>query len=160
MKEIKKKNSYDKWWLSKDMQNMGYIFEYCDEYCKDLYEVNIDKKKFLNKFMRAEIRYKMETGHPRLLSQAAKNSVEKFVTVDCDNDISDLVGGTNVNEYSIDQFYWVGWMYAYLHYEEDVLSKDLISILHLDTMLEHYHLGHEVSLENYHDRVRELFKKI
>ena len=27
---------YDEFWLSKDMENMGYFFEYCDEYCKEL----------------------------------------------------------------------------------------------------------------------------
>ena len=33
---------YDDWWLAKDMENMGYLFEYCDKYCKEIYGVNID----------------------------------------------------------------------------------------------------------------------
>ena len=27
---------YDEFWLNKDMENMGYFFEYCDEYCKEI----------------------------------------------------------------------------------------------------------------------------
>ena len=41
-----KKNSYDKFWLYKDMENMGYIFEYCDKYCKQLFNKDIE---FFNK---------------------------------------------------------------------------------------------------------------
>lgn len=159
MEEVKKKNSYDKWWLHQDMENMGYLFEYCDKYCKELFNIDIDKHKFLNKFMNSNIRYEMETGHPMLLSQAAKDTVEKFITVDCDNNTSIFRGYTNKDDYWFNQFYWVGWMYAYLHYEEDILSRDLVKILPLDTMLQQYHLGHEVSLENYHDRVKYLFEE-
>ena len=42
---------YDKWWLSKDMDNMGYLFEYCDDYCEKLYNVKIDKNKLLKAFI-------------------------------------------------------------------------------------------------------------
>ena len=38
--------SYDKWWLNKDMENMGFFFEYCDKYCLEMYGVRIDKAKF------------------------------------------------------------------------------------------------------------------
>ena len=25
---------YDQFWLKKDMENMGYLFEFCDQYCR------------------------------------------------------------------------------------------------------------------------------
>lgn len=57
------KHCYGKWWLRKDMENMGYIFEYCDKYCKSLFGVDIDKLNFLNAFMVSNLRLEMETGH-------------------------------------------------------------------------------------------------
>ena len=84
---VEKKNSYDSWWLRKDMENMGYIFEYCDKYCKQLFHVDIDKKKFLNAFMVSKFRLEMETGHERLLSQSAQDSVKMFINVDCNGNI-------------------------------------------------------------------------
>lgn len=87
---MKKVNCYDEWWLRKDMENMGYIFEYCDKYCKDLFNVKIDKKKFLNAFMVSRFRYTMETGHERMLSQAGRDSVKMFVNVDCDEMLLNL----------------------------------------------------------------------
>ena len=42
---------YDEWWLPRDMENMSYIFEYCDSYCKQLYGLEIDKNIFLNSFV-------------------------------------------------------------------------------------------------------------
>lgn len=87
-----KKNSYDKWWLHQDMENMGYLFEYCDKYCKELFGISIDKHKFLNKFLSSNIRYEMDTGHPMLLSQAAKDTVDKFITVDCAGNTEEFKG--------------------------------------------------------------------
>lgn len=42
---------------------MGYVFEFCDEYCNQLYDVWIDKIKFLDAFMRSDMRVLMEIGH-------------------------------------------------------------------------------------------------
>lgn len=156
---MKKVNCYDEWWLRKDMENMGYIFEYCDKYCKDLFNVKIDKKKFLNAFMVSRFRYTMETGHERMLSQAGRDSVKMFVNVDCDGDATQFAVKEGIQQdYCYRQFYWVGWMYAYLHFREDILSSDLVKILPLDMMLEHYYLGHERSKESYYRSIKHLFK--
>ena len=79
-----KKNSYDKFWLYKDMENMGYIFEYCDNYCKKLFDKDVNKVDFIKAFMNSKCRYEMETGHPTLLSHSAYDTVEDFVEVDLD----------------------------------------------------------------------------
>lgn len=157
---LEKKNSYDQWWLRKDMENMGYIFEYCNKYCRKLFGADIDRKKFLNEFMKSNLRYEMETGHQRLLSQSALDSIKMFIEVDCNNNIEQFRQNQGGGEYyRYHQLYWVGWMYAYLHFQEDILSKDLIKILPLDTMLEHYTLGHEIDKEIYYGHVKHLFSK-
>lgn len=50
---------------------MGYFFEYCDIYCKEILEDDkniLDKEKFIEAFMKSDCRALMEAGHPTLLS--------------------------------------------------------------------------------------------
>lgn len=147
-------NCYDEWWLPRDMENMGYIFEYCDKYCKELFDVEIDKYKFLDTFMRSEIRKQMESGHPMLLSQSGRDTVRKFVLVDLDENL-DIYKGKSQNIIE-NQWYWVGWIYAYIHYKSKLSSKKIVNRLPLKKMLKMYYLGHEQSKETFYDRlVRE-----
>lgn len=147
-------NCYDDWWLPRDMENMGYIFEYCDKYCKELFDVEIDKYKFLDTFMRSELRKQMESGHPMLLSQSGRDTVRKFVLVDLDGNL-DIYKGKSQNIIE-NQWYWVGWIYAYIHYKSKLSSKKIVNKLPLKKMLKMYYLGHEQSKETFYDRlVRE-----
>ena len=157
---------YDECWLRKDMENMGYLFEYCDKYFRDTYNIEVDKKKFINTFMRSRFRVEMERGHERMLSQSALDSLKMFISVDCQGNAeqfkqqpSSSSNPTEVDEqsYAYHQFYWVGWMYAYLHFREKISSKRLIKLLPLDLMLEHYHLGHEMSKEVYYEHIKHIF---
>lgn len=50
-------------------------------------------------------------------------------------------------------------MYAYIHYEMDILSSRLIELLPLELMLEQYYLGHEMDKSVYLNHISELFKK-
>lgn len=145
--------SYDKWWLNKDMENMGFFFEYCDKYCWDIYRVKIDKVKLLTAFMNSNFRRVMELGHPRLLSQSAKDSLVQWISADYAGNLSDfLIKKSKKWNYAHNQFYWVGWMYAYLHYKSGLSSKTIVTRLPIDLMLEHYYLGHEMSKEAYFAR--------
>lgn len=151
---------YDEWWLRKDMENMGYIFEYCNKYCNRLFGVDIDRIKFLNAFMISQLRFEMETGNERLLSQSAEDSARMFIEVDCDNEINQFKSTKDtINNYAYHQLYWVGWMYAYLHFKQDILSRELIKILPIEEMLEHYYLGHEMSKEVYFEHIKHIFNK-
>lgn len=155
---------YDEWWLPKDMENMGFIFEYCDLYCRDAYGAEIEKISFLEAFMKSKLREEMETGHPQLLSESARDTVEKFIEVDCDSDIDRFLTDTDVNkEYAHDQFYWIGWMYAYLHFRSKLPSSGIVRILSVKDMLQQYYLGHEMDKETYyrsiHDRLSGGFQR-
>ena len=145
-------NCYDDWWLPRDMENMGYIFEYCDKYCKELFNVEIDKYKFLDTFMRSEIRKQMESGHPMLLSQSGRDTVRKFVLVDLDENL-DIYKGKSQNIIE-NQWYWVGWIYAYIHYKSKLSSKKIVNKLPLKKMLKMYYLGHEQSKETFYARLQ------
>ena len=151
--------SYDKWWLPKDMENMGFLFEYCDKYCLELYNIKINKIKLLTAFMKSRFRRQMELGHPRLLSQSAKDSLRQWIEVDYDSNLSEFVEYESEEpncEYEYNQFYWVGWIYAYLHYRTGLSSKTIVSRLPIEEMLNHYHLGHEMSKEAYYVRAEQM----
>lgn len=151
---------YDEFWLDKDMENMGYIFEYCDKYCKEVYNKHfrLDIEKFLTAFMNSEVRALMEIGHPTLLSQAAMTTVEKFIYVDNNGDIEKFKLVGKRKHYREMQLYWIGWIYAYIHYMSKKSSKEIITKLPLDIMLVDYRLGHELSKEAYYRKIKYLFK--
>ena len=79
---------YDQFWLKKDMENMWYLFEFCDQYCRELYHFEINKVRLLTAFMYSDMRALMEIGHPRFLSQAAKSTLEMWLDEDYNGDLS------------------------------------------------------------------------
>lgn len=151
---------YDEFWLSKDMENMGYFFEYCDEYCKEILEDKgfiLDKEKFIESFMKSDCRALMEIGHPTLLSQAAYDTVKNFIEIDNDNDIETFRLREKTANYKHMQLYWAGWMYAYIHFRSRVRSKIIIEKLPLREILIDYKAGHEMSKETYYRKTAHLF---
>ena len=100
----------------------------------------------------------METGHPMLLSQAAIDTVEDYVEVDLNSDLREFIKQEE-REFKHNQLYWTGWMYAYIHYEKDILSKDLIEIIPLEDMLSIYYLGHEMDYSVVLDKLEDRFKR-
>lgn len=151
---------YDEFWLSKDMENMGYFFEYCDKYCKEILDDNdfiLDKENFIESFMKSDCRALMEIGHPTLLSQAAYNTVKNFIEVDNDNDIEAFRLREKPTNYKHMQLYWAGWMYAYIHFRSRVCSRIIIEKLPLKEILIDYKTGHEMSKEAYYRKTAHLF---
>ncbi len=150
---------YDEFWLSKDMENMGYFFEYCDIYCKEILEgdkIVLDKEKFIEAFMKSDCRALMEAGHPTLLSQAAYDTVRDFIQVDNNYDIEMFRLKGRQPEYKHMQLYWAGWMYAYIHFMSKERSRTIIEKLPLKEMLIDYKLGHEMSKETYYEKIAYL----
>ena len=144
---------YDEWWLRKDMENMGFLFEYCDKYCRELYGVDIDKKVLLTAFMNSRFRKEMEEGHPKFLSQAAKDSLRQWINVDYEGDLSGFRYTGDEESYNYHQFYWIGWIYAYIHFRSKHSSRDIIAAIPIDEMLEQYYLCHEMDRRVYYNRI-------
>lgn len=152
---------YDEFWLDKDMENMGYFFEYCDRYCREIlgeHTFTLDKEKFIESFMKSNCRALMEVGHPTLLSQAAYDTVKNFIQVDCNNDMEAFRLRKELPQYQPMQFYWIGWMYAYIHFRSKERSRTIIKKLPLKEMLIDYHIGHEMSKEAYYKKISYLFE--
>lgn len=148
-----KKNTYINEYLADDMNRMGFLFEYCNEYALKLYTVSIDRVEFINLFMRSQIRSLMDIGHPKLLSQASQDTFEAFVEVDLKNDIS-KIAFKEEKEYKHYQLFWVGSLYAYIHYHADISSNALVEKLPLTEMLELYKVGHEMDISVFYSKVK------
>jgi len=148
---------YDKWWLPKDMNNMGYIFEYCDEYCIKLFNTPINKEKLLNAFMKSEFRKEMEQGHPKFLSQASIDSIKQWIKEDYNNDIHEFIVDNNEKMlgYIKNQMFWVGWIYAYIHFMAKMPSERIIDILPIEYMTDQYYTGHEINKSVYFNSIKD-----
>ncbi len=153
---------YDEFWLNKDMENMGYFFEYCGEYCKEILADNtfeLDTEPFIEAFMKSDCRALMEIGHPTLLSQAAYDTVKDFIQVDNNNNIEAFRLKGERPAYKPMQLYWAGWMYAYIHFMSKKNSKTILEKLPLKELLLDYKTGHEMSKETYYKKIAYLFEK-
>ena len=147
---------YDRFWLHKDMEDMGYMFEYCDQYSKEIYGTsNIDKVAIMKEFMASRFRKEMEQGQPKFLSQASYDSFQQWTAVDYNGDITRFC--TNKKQkFKEKQMYWVGWMYAYIHYKSKKSSKHIEKAIPIEDMLEHYKLGHEINQDTFYKNIKHL----
>lgn len=153
-----KKHSYDKFWLSEDMDTMGIIFER-SEYIAQKYhgfEGAFDRLRFAEDFMNSNLRAVMEVGHPGLLSEAVQDVFERYVNVDCRGSLERYKATEEPPELHEYQLYWVGQAYAFIHYEADITSRELLKKLPLKEMLHYYITGHQSTYENFYDRIKEL----
>lgn len=161
MQYKEKKHSYDSTWLSKDMENMGYMFDLCSKFAKEYVGFDIDKRKFINVFMRSKIRAAMEWGHPRLLSQSARDSFQMFYKVDLNGDMEFLRyrGNPDDNEYAHKQLYWVGWIYSYIHHMADIPFAQLVDMLPVDYMIQQYGAGHTMDKGVFYNKIKKRLGK-
>lgn len=155
-----KKNSYDKFWLGEDMMTMGNMFEYSDKFAKERHGFvgEFDRIKFANVFMLSNLRSVMEVGHPGLLSEAVQDVYWRYVNVDCKGSLEQFRATTPPLILHKHQLYWIGQAYAYIHYEADITSRDLIKKLPLEEMLHFYITGHQIDFSNFYERVKDALK--
>lgn len=156
MREQDRKHS-DSFWFNNDLKNMAFMFEYCDDFLYRRYKIRgLNKIKFLDTFMRSELRAIMEAGDPCLSSQSAEDTFKVFIREDYNNDPSLFLykQGEKRRRFKEYQLYWVGEQYAYINQMEDMSSKVLIDKLPIEFMLECYHLGHELSDDGFYRRIK------
>lgn len=153
----KRVSCYSSFWLEQDMENMGYLFEYCMRFAKEEFGFShLGNLKFMKIFMQSNMRREMDFGHPMLISESARESFVRFVEVDCDNNIEALRG----EQYDLvrNQAYWVGWAYMYIRYKENIFSDKLVKILTVEEMLRQYKTGHEMDISVFYDKIKPIFK--
>lgn len=153
-----KKHSYDKFWLSEDMDSMGILFEWSDCIAQEHHGFTgvFDRLRLAEDFMNSRLRSVMERGHPGLLSESVEDLFERYVNVDCNGDLSRYRATEEPPKLHEYQMYWVGQAYAYIHYEADMPSCELIKKLPLKDMLHFYITGHQSTFENFYDRIKEV----
>ena len=156
------KIQYDKFWLPKDVRNIGFLFEYCDKVMQDLYDVNIDVEKFLTAFMKSNVRRKMEAGNPRLLSQSYIDTIDCFITAGCSGNYQQFKTNLETEDLGFSPFQrmWIGGMYVKIAYHFDIDFAEVVELLPLSQMSNHYQVGHEISDESYLDSVRHIFEPV
>ena len=128
--------------LKKDMQDLGFIFEYCDYYCKSVYQKDIDTAKFLTAFMKSGVRYGMEACQPLHLDSNGYEAMRMFIDNVYDRDLSpfayDKYEAHDGFRFSKPQLNWAGSMYAFLHYNTKKSSKRLVDTYPVEDMLNSY----------------------
>ena len=155
-------NFYDEFWLRIDARNTGFLFEYCEKVMKSQYNIDINIDKFLTTFMNSNVRQKMDAGHPRLLSQSYEDTIECFITVDCDGDYHQF--GLNESE-TIDEYHhleklWIGRMYVLMAYQFGISFLKLVEKIPFRQMRLHYRTGHEINDTIYLDSVAHIFAQL
>lgn len=139
-------------YLDDDMESMGYLFEFCDEYAKKRYKKRINKEKFVDVFMKAPIRRAMDEWHPKLMSQAAEDTFVNFVDVDLDGDISPIAGKETARYHDYEMF-WIGQMYAFAKNKRRTVHMiDIYKQFPLDEMRRIYVCGHQLEFEKAYER--------
>ncbi len=153
-----KVNSYCKLYLAEDMDRMGYMFERCNEIINKLFGVDVDEIKFMTVYMSSLNRELMEMGNPRLCSQSYVTSFRLYVERELFGNLEPF-RRTEKYYFEDSQLYWIGYMYAYIHYHQDIKSKDLVKILPIEDMLDFYTTGHQLSEYGFYKRVKWKFEK-
>lgn len=145
---------YDSFYLYEDMENMGFLFEYGGRYGLKLFGVKIHPIDFINAFMISTCRRTMECGNTTMLCEAAEDTFERFIRVDCAGDIQQFVRPLKQGFYD-NQLYWCGEMYAYMHFRSKLSSRKLIERFPIRELLLDYTCGHEMSEEAYYAHVEK-----
>lgn len=160
MKIYKKYNSYQLDSLQYDVLSMSYLFEYCLEYFKIYYGIRADRNKFVDSFLRSSCRAEMELGHPKLINQSSLETFRDYIDVDLDGKFFNFKAEKYKRNLNVkDMYYWIGGLYALMHYLFDVKTKDLLLVYTLETAKRDYYMGHEVGYGGYISRIREPLMK-
>jgi hypothetical protein len=156
---VKKKHCYTDTWLWLDMDNMGYLFEYCDDMFHKAFNVWIDRTKFIKKFLVSDCRKAIDVGNGALVAGPALDIVYKYARVDLGLDFTDILENPDGLEFAYNDFqlFWVGQAYVYLHFRLDMYTEDVVKVIPFEEMLEFYWTGHQLGWAGFYDRVKWKF---
>lgn len=105
-----------------------------------IFEISVergwDSYRFIRKWMNSEVRAQLDNEDPTLISQSRYYLLEVF---DEDNSIES--GET----YDIDMMHWLGYLYSYWHYVNEVTSKEILDMISPEDILKNYDVLHTQS---------------
>lgn len=149
--ETNKTCCYGEFYLSPDMDVMGYLFERTkSRYCKD---INIEW--FISYYMNSLLRYRQEEGFPKLNNM---DSEDLFNYILEKEPVQIVKGGPDIDEFHYGELIWIGMAYAYLHYHGDIRSRDLLKFMPFEFMRNAYITGHQLSFGGFFERCEWMIK--
>lgn len=138
-----------------DKKRLAILFEHCGEFALQYYGKKLTVALFVERFMTSEFRSIMDLGHPAYHSQAAVDTFREFVAVE--GGIDQFYQYDDSGDYVYHELFWVGQMYAYAHFKTRKSSRFLWHRLPLSSMRYYYVTGHQISLANAFDRIKDAF---
>lgn len=151
---------YSDSFIGEDTLLMSNMCEYCDKFAKEEfgYTGPFNKKLFIETFFNSDCRHYMEDGDPKLLCQSSAETFENYVRVDLNSDCSVFNNGTDdTNDYAEYQLYWVGTLYAYMHYKTKLATRELVKIYPVSEAIRFYYCGHTMDIDSAWQRIKVLF---
>lgn len=139
-------------YLDDDIRVKAEVLECCVEWSQHLYGVQLDIYKFVDKFMHSHCVYCLDVGHPYLHGANSIDTFKSFIEIDCKGDIQQFSGGIHGCAYR--EFYWIGMMYAFIHYKTRIISSQIYDKLPIETMRQMYDCGHQLSEEHAFDKLK------
>ncbi|MDO4523177.1 MAG: hypothetical protein Q4B57_08550, partial [Eubacteriales bacterium] len=134
-------------YIKDDMERMGTMLEYSDYYSYDYAGVKTSRYLYAKMFLNSLTREAMDGCHPYLLSANPYEVYVSYVEDVLKGSIDSFVG-EDLYKGCIDVYKWVGMFYAYIHGRTGMLTKDIVRLLNIDSTLEYFSIGHQMSFEN------------
>ena len=157
---MEKKNCYDSFYLSFDKDHTGFLLEYSNSLAHKLYGVDKDKfsrLEFAKFYLQSEMREWQDAGHAKYIGCASRDLMTDLIARDLDNNISCFL--TNVEDMAYpNQYYWVGRMYVYLHWQVDTTTKAIFNKISVEEMLSYYDTGHQLGDLAFWEKIKWKFE--
>ena len=146
------------YWIDFDMENIGILFENCEDAFKIVTKNDSNKLnivKFINLFMQSKTRMAMENGSPKMLSSNYCRLMTYVIEIDLNNNWKILKLKTNeTNDIYKNSLYWVGQTYSYISCRSLIPFRFIHKLLTLEDMEKLFITGHQLSFEGFYDRIK------
>jgi hypothetical protein len=106
--------------------------------------------------MKSKLRKEMDEQFYGLLNDRATIVIQKYITVDLDSNLDLIKSASNEFEgqYTL---HWCGLLYAYIREESRMYSSEIIERFPIERAIQFYTIGHEMSLANCWNKIKNLF---
>ncbi len=150
---------YNAWWQEYDMDKTGHFFEECADVVLDNYDIHINIERFLEFYLKSDMRNLIDIHHPFLSTRSNKENIDSLIKVDMYGRLADEMRSdvSQRDMYRDNELYWMGWFFIYCLYQNPKIenSRELIKVLPIDKLRELYPTFHEMDVRNCYERVFE-----
>lgn len=141
-----------------DRRVLLYFFQNCSDVIKELYNIEIDTVKFIDMYMKSDMRKQADERFEGLVFKNTKQLVKLFLEVDLDGNLDLFPVGERTLSYN--ELFWAGMMYAYIKHKTGLYMSEICSIVDINYMEHIYGIGCEMSLQNNWSKMKGLFEDV